>query len=187
MLAAALTVASAFYYASYRDYGLNPFDEGYLVSSALRVHDGQLPYRDFHHVYAPGRFYFTSLLLDAFGMDLVAVRTAFLGLRAVANGLFFLIACELLPAPAALLAVLPGALVPGPWWKADFALASAALLWTMLYFLRRPSAALAGVAGALTGAALYFRQDAAGFGVVAFLFTLALGSKKNSTRGLSPT
>jgi hypothetical protein len=40
--------------------GINVFDEGFIVSGAMLVKDGMLPYRDFLSVYGPGQYYVTA-------------------------------------------------------------------------------------------------------------------------------
>ena len=49
-------------------------DEGFLLAGALRILRGQVLYRDFHSILAPGSFYLTAFWFRLFGPTLVAAR-----------------------------------------------------------------------------------------------------------------
>jgi hypothetical protein len=62
---------------------LNVYDEGLIVVGAQRVLEGDIPYRDFWTIYAPGQFYAVAGLFSLFGSSIlveqlwdVAVRAA---------------------------------------------------------------------------------------------------------------
>jgi hypothetical protein len=55
-------------------YELTLWDEGYNAYTAERVYDGQVPYRDFHVIYAPGRFFVQALMFRIFGVNLAVER-----------------------------------------------------------------------------------------------------------------
>ncbi|MCC7366863.1 MAG: glycosyltransferase family 39 protein [Chloroflexi bacterium] len=50
------------------------FDEGLVNVAGLRVARGEVPYRDFWSLYAPGQFYTLALLFDLFGATLLTAR-----------------------------------------------------------------------------------------------------------------
>ncbi|MGC9064508.1 MAG: hypothetical protein ACP5JL_07525 [bacterium] len=54
--------------------GYNIYDEGIVVYGANRVFNGEIPYRDFWTMYAPGQFYMVALLYRLFGIGLFPVR-----------------------------------------------------------------------------------------------------------------
>lgn len=54
--------------------GINIFDEGFIVSGAMLVSDGNLPYRDFLSMYGPGQYYVTAAVFALLGEELVFVR-----------------------------------------------------------------------------------------------------------------
>lgn len=54
--------------------GLNIFDEGFIVSGAMLVNDGKLPYKDFLSMYGPGQYYLTAAIYRLFGEELIYVR-----------------------------------------------------------------------------------------------------------------
>lgn len=63
--------------------GINIFDEGFIVSGAMLVNDGKLPYRDFLSMYGPGQYYGTAAIFSVFGESLRFVRFLHVFLLAV--------------------------------------------------------------------------------------------------------
>ena len=51
--------------------GINIFDEGFILSGAMVVSHGGLPYRDFMSFYGPGQYYITSAVYALLGEHLV--------------------------------------------------------------------------------------------------------------------
>jgi hypothetical protein len=49
-------------------------DEGVIVHGAIRIHDGQVPYRDFFEFLGPGSFFVLAAWLKVFGATFDAVR-----------------------------------------------------------------------------------------------------------------
>ena len=56
------------------DYGLNIYDEAIGLFGAERVSEGDMPYRDFWTIYAPGHFYLLSALMNLFGWTVLSER-----------------------------------------------------------------------------------------------------------------
>lgn len=54
--------------------GINVYDEGLSVYGAVRVLEGEIPYRDFWTIYSPGQFYTLALLFKVFGISLLPAR-----------------------------------------------------------------------------------------------------------------
>lgn len=171
LLAVVAGLASLAYFLSYFRFGYIE-DEGYLVEGVSRILDGQVIYRDFHHTYAPGRFYVFALLFLLFGKSLLVVRAAWAILLAVKAGLAYWIGRRLTSRPFGILLALMVTLIPGPWHKTPFSFSAYLLLLGMLYLLERPGPRVHLWVGLLTGATALFRQDVAGFAVVG---TLAIG------------
>lgn len=46
------------------------FDEGFIVTGAMLVNDGRLPYRDFYSIYGPAQYYLTASIFSFFGEEL---------------------------------------------------------------------------------------------------------------------
>ena len=53
---------------------LSPYDEGLVVYGAQRVREGDVPYRDFWTLYAPGQLYVLAGLFEVFGASLLVER-----------------------------------------------------------------------------------------------------------------
>lgn len=62
---------------------------GKAVNGGLRVLGGEVPYRDFWSMYAPGQFYAVAGVYRLFGREALAQAAVAVGLTAVAVGLFF--------------------------------------------------------------------------------------------------
>ena len=57
--------------------GLFVYDEGLYLYGAMRVLDGELPYRDFWTILLPGQFYTLAALFDLFGQAIIVARISF--------------------------------------------------------------------------------------------------------------
>jgi hypothetical protein len=82
----ALPLLLFFLAAAYMWLGLlipvNWTDEGMIVYPIWRVAEGEIPYRDFQHLYGPSLFYLNGLLFRIFGADLAVVRYGLLAVKA---------------------------------------------------------------------------------------------------------
>jgi len=168
LLALGAAGAALVYFLSYARYGYME-DSGYLVEGVLRVMDGQCIYRDFHHTYAPGRFYLFAGLFSLFGKNLMVVRVTWAVLLAVKAGLAYWVGRRLTSRTFGLLLALLVTLLPGPWHKTLFPLTAFVLLAGLTAVAERPGVRTHLLVGVLTGVAALFRQDVAGFGAVGIL------------------
>lgn len=67
-------------------FNVNIYDEGLVLTGAMMVKNGLLPYKDFWTIYAPGQFYLNALILSYFPKSIEAVRIVsfiFMGLTSV--------------------------------------------------------------------------------------------------------
>jgi len=69
-------------------YGL---PSGKLVVAATRILDGEIPYRDFWTMYAPGSAYLTAGLFALLGRELIVQGLACCALAAAASSILFLL------------------------------------------------------------------------------------------------
>jgi hypothetical protein len=53
---------------------LNVYDESFMLTGALRVNAGELPYRDFYAIYGPAEYYALAGLFKLFGPSVLAER-----------------------------------------------------------------------------------------------------------------
>ncbi len=102
-VAAIALVAAAWFWAGIR-LTLEWVDQGQIVYGAWRVARGDLPYRDFDHLYGPALFFLNGALMRWFGEDLLVVRIGLLATKALLAGLLFLV-CRAVARPAIALAV----------------------------------------------------------------------------------
>jgi hypothetical protein len=51
-----------------------PYDEGVVLTAAMRIAAGQVPHRDFYEIYGPADFYLPAALFKLFGPSLLVVR-----------------------------------------------------------------------------------------------------------------
>ena len=65
--------------------------DGKATNNALRILDGDVPYRDFWTMYAPGHFYLAALLFKLFGVHIWVAGIARLTLVAINASLLFVI------------------------------------------------------------------------------------------------
>ena len=61
---------------------INIFDEGVILTGAMRVNAGDIPHRDFYVLYGPAEFYLLSWLFDIFGQSVIVERVFDLVIRA---------------------------------------------------------------------------------------------------------
>jgi len=177
-----LVFAAAFvYFASYAGYGL-AYDEGYLLDGVERLMDGQLIYRDFHHTYAPGRFYTLAAAFSLFGKNIMVERYALAFFQALKCSLAFTIVAVLSGSWLALLAPALIMLAPGPWHKVFFSSLGFLALYMMIQSLRSPPRRLV-LTGIVIGICAVFRQDVAGFAVIGGLIGMMIDAAANRAEG----
>ncbi|MBN1825291.1 MAG: glycosyltransferase family 39 protein [Candidatus Eisenbacteria bacterium] len=168
-----LAVLSLALFLVYWDVGVND-DEGYLLGGVTRILDGQVLYRDFHHTYAPGRFYLVAGLFRLFGENLLVLRAFWVILRVAVVLLAYAAGRRVLSRPAAFAAALLFIVAPGPWHKSFFHLFVLLQLIAFAGLGRRDSLRPAALAGLAAGFAFLFRQDLGAFGVLVYLVLFAL-------------
>jgi len=160
--------------------GVGTFDEGFIVTGAMQVLHGKLPYRDFLSFYGPGQYYLTAGLFAVFGERLAVVHIAHAALLAGLAAAVFAVARAATkdqratptitvlafagiplyaqpqvgyPAISALLALLLATLVFGQWVVGQ--------RWRIL-----------GLASLFVGIASIFRWDFGVFGLLALAITI---------------
>jgi hypothetical protein len=174
---------------------LNPYDEGLVTVNALRILNGDVPYRDFWVQHAPGQFYVLAFLFKIFGPSVAVERCWDISLRAGISVTSFLIIAEWAPRRYAL----PGWAICNIWLAYlgfhGFALFPA-LLFCLLsayvvsfYFKGGGRLWRALVAGLCTGLAATFRHDLGFYMMLANMAILsgyALVACRSDIRDTSP-
>ncbi|MFH1679311.1 MAG: hypothetical protein ABIH26_01560 [Candidatus Eisenbacteria bacterium] len=179
LIALSLALFSLVLFLTYWDLGIND-DEGYLLGGATRILRGETPYGDFHHTYAPGRFYLVAWLFRLFGEDLLVLRGLWVALRVAIVGLAYLAGRRVLSRPGAVAASLFFVAAPGPWHKSFFHLFLTANLVALMGLPRR-GARGAAAAGLLAGVTFLFRQDLGAFVFLVYGLLLLLGRRSGET------
>lgn len=177
--------AALIYFASYAGHGL-AYDEGYLLDGVERLMDGQLIYRDFHHTYAPGRFYALAAAFGIFGKNIMVERYVFAFLQALKCGLAFAIVAMISRSWLALIAPVLLMIAPGPWHKVFFSSFGFLALYTVMRSLGGPPRRFV-LCGAVIGLCAVFRQDSAGFAAIGGAIGLVLHALTDARPGMKGT
>lgn len=80
-----LTVVLFFFHTK----GYTDHDEGWILNSAKRILDGEVPYRDFMFIYTPGSIFAVAAIFKALGQSILAARI--LAIATSLTSIFFLI------------------------------------------------------------------------------------------------
>ncbi len=71
-------------------------DEGTLINGAVRVTEGQVPFRDFFEVMGPGTFYWLADFFKLFGTNLLATRIALMLTTVIMTLLIYFLSTRLI-------------------------------------------------------------------------------------------
>jgi 4-amino-4-deoxy-L-arabinose transferase-like glycosyltransferase len=161
-----LFIAFLFFYTR----GFIPHDEGYVLSPAQRIAQGDIPYLDFHYTYTPGAAYVIAFGYRLFGVSIIASRYITMLFALATVYILILTAGHLSRNHYAY--ILPVFLYAawGPMhinfaWPVIYACFSG--LWTCLILLKsKENKLLFFLAGVTTGLTLLFKQN---FGVALIL------------------
>lgn len=146
---------------------------GKLVVGATRILEGEIPYRDFWTMYAPGSLYLTAGLFSLFGPEILVQGLASCALTAAASSLLYLllrdasVECRIASACALVLALAR--------WHTGIELSSyePAFLLAVLAWRDVLSGRLVR-AGLLLGAAAVFKHDFAAYAAVGAALAIAV-------------
>lgn len=145
----------------------NIFDEGIVLTGAMRVAAGQVPHRDFYTLYGPAQFYVLSALFKVFGKSILVERLFDLLIRALIVTSVYTIASSYCRRSVAACASIVAAvwlfsLSSGTNGAATIPVSLLNLIGTTLVlpvFLRTVSKQRMLAAGAVAGIATLFRYD----------------------------
>lgn len=158
------------------------YDEGIVLTGAMRVASGQIPHRDFYFIYGPAEIYVLAGLFKAFGASVLAERLFDLSIKAlVVTSVFAIVAAHCRKSVAVFISIITILWLFG---LNEFGLAvmpvsilnliSSVLI--LPVFEGRLSAKRMMAAGAVAGAATLFRYDTgiALLGINACLIAVAI-------------
>ncbi|HEU5316281.1 MAG TPA: hypothetical protein VFX49_09245 [Chloroflexota bacterium] len=171
-------------YLSFAQYGFDVLEEGYFLSNARRVLEGDVPYRDFNTPYTPGIFYLYAWMMERVGANLVALRVVHvaarfvyvLALYAVGRTMSRPFYAVLAPALILSLDTIPGiwSLHPG-WLTAPCAIVAVVGVGRSL---RSGSVVWLAASGVACGVAFAFKQNLAAYGMMAALWVLVVYERR---------
>jgi hypothetical protein len=164
------------------DRHINPYDEGIILTGAMRVAGGSVPHRDFYANYGPGQFYVLAGLFGAFGQSVLVERIYDAIVKAGIVCLVYCTSCRLVATPLA--AVTAGLCIL---WFGEWGYVSAAYpIWPALFFILLAVFLLFTIfedhystlkllsCGLCAGAVVVFRYDMGVLSVLILTFVLAL-------------
>lgn len=158
---------------------LNIYDEGIILSDAMRVLHGDIIHRDFYSVYGPGQYYIVAGLFRFFGENFMIARLYDLAIRAAVVAMLFYIIRKQCPLLIALIFTAMGGM-----WLVGSGFYLYPIFPCMLlsligsYLVTRAgegplvSPAIIG-AGVCTGLTALFRYDTGFFLLIAHLVSIA--------------
>lgn len=171
---------------------LDTYDEGIILTGAMRVAAGAVPHRDFYTNFGPGQFYVLSGLFDLFGQTVLVERLYDLVVKAGIVCFVYVLASYLVRPPFAALATAFGLLWTGvaqfpnyPVWPTLLLLLAS--IWLAIpVFCGSRSALRLFTAGLCAGGAVLFRYDQGLLGLMilsAFLVLFSLIGPRPCARG----
>jgi hypothetical protein len=92
-------VASFLFTAIQTNRELNVYDEGLVLTGAIRVAAGAIGHRDFYTAYGPGQFYILAGLFNAFGRTVLVERLYDAAVKAAIVSLVYVIGLPLTSFP----------------------------------------------------------------------------------------
>ena len=161
-------------------------DEGTLMYGAVRVMEGQVPFRDFFEVMGPGTFYWLALFFKVFGTTWLASRIC-LAVTSLATALvMYYLARQIGSKHQVLPTVLLLATSFGPLWPTishhnDSNLFGLLSFSALLLFLKHRHPVLIFTAGTLAGLTTCFLQPKGIFLLVSFLLSIWVMQRKSAT------
>ncbi len=168
---------------------INWSDEGIIVYPIWRVAEGEIPYRDFHHLYGPSVFYLNGLLLRIFGLDLAVLRYFLLGVKAVLCVMVYLAARSISSRLFALMAYGLAVVMAGLVWPISTVpyphiFGTALCLGGLLAFLAAERRFLLGcvMAGFCFGLAATFKQTTGAFAFLGMALFLLFPIEQDEER-----
>ena len=149
------------------------YDEGLVIYSAERVARGEIPYRDFWAIYAPGQFYTLAGIFRVFGFSILTERIWDTITRLALCVVLFMISRRLVDKEAVYFPVLIILLFLSSCGYYGYPVIPAMLciLLSVLFLLQschRKTSCFLLLSGFMTGVAILYRQD---YGICTFIGT----------------
>jgi len=160
----------AVFYLLAADRRVGVYDEGLVLTDALRVMHGLVPHRDFYYNYGPGKIYLLAGIFKVFGLSVYASRIFSASAGAFLILTVFAVVKRFTSTWAGIICA--ALAIVWPLW-APWSLLIALMLWTTALLSEAQKTPLI-FAGILAGIATLLRYDMGGVGMIAcHLLTLA--------------
>ncbi len=174
LLICILPLSAVLYYLYYYNYGLQLLDEGYLLDPVMRVTRGEIPYKDFRHIYAPGSFYLFSWLFKIFGTRIGVVRIFWAVLHSFTVAIAYLILRRFVAPIFAFLGVMELVIAPAPWHKSFFVCLPFICFWIYIKYIEQRNDKWLFLAALISLTAFLLRQDSGLYGCVVFVIMVLM-------------
>jgi len=162
-------------------------DEAHLIKRIMAVLTGEVPLIDFKRfTYAPGRYWLFGFFFRIFGPSLALERLIWVIFRALVNVLTYLVARHMMPRNFALIPValsMTMACVP---FKTLFPFLTVLNLFTLFGYIKTQQRKWLFITGVTAGVTLWFRQDIAGFLLIAAFFCFFFQQTSLQTLNVKP-
>jgi len=145
--------------------GYNVYDEGVVSYGATRILNGDVPYKDFWSIYAPGQFYVVAVLFKLFAKKLAVMRMCSIIISLLTVLVSYSIVRKIVDAKSSFLCLSTLVLSYLFWRSSIGSPTHAAVFWSLLsiYFIVRFVAEKRNnelvIAGIFSGMTLLFKQD----------------------------
>ncbi|MGC2423995.1 MAG: hypothetical protein WA666_06540 [Nitrospirota bacterium] len=178
LLLSFLTLSALLYYLSYYNCNIIYLDQGYLLQAAMRVMNGEVPFRDFHSDYPPGSYYFLALIFKIFGVKYNYAWMSWVFIHTASVLLAYFITRRFVPPFPAFAASLFVLAVPGPWHKSFFIFLPLLNLFMVFKILEKKNYKWVIAEAFIVVVSCFIRQDVGLYCCVVFLAALGLMKDK---------
>lgn len=169
-----IIIISLIYYLSYFRYGIGMLDEGFLVDPVMRVIQGEIPYKDFYHFYAPLSFYIFAFLFKIFSPSLIIVRLFWIIILITTALLIYSLSSRFMNKWYSICITLLFVVAPGPWHKSFFAFTTLLNLFMIFRYIESFTLKRVFLSGIITGISIFLRQDVGVFSFIVNITTIIL-------------
>jgi hypothetical protein len=179
--------AFLFIFATMNRFG-SIYDEGLILTGAMRVANGEIPHRDFYANYGPAQFYVVALLFKLFGPSAMAERLWDFAIKAAIASLSFAAVRSCCRPAAAFVAYVACLIWLGTFGSPGFPLFPAILFSLAATLLvtpsggKQPQPARILLAGGCVGLTALFRYDVGGLMGAALMALLIVAAARRGNR-----
>ncbi len=146
-------------------------DEGLNINSALRIISGEIPYRDFFSMYAPGNLYYLALVQLPFNSSAYASRSAAVLQLGLACFVSYYLSRRI--TGSRLIAAVPSLMLAFAGSEGTRVLFALLALYVSTLYFEKKDLRLLAAAGFLAGLAIVFSQEVGAYAIGAMLIAIA--------------